>query len=365
MGMPLLDAVIIFGSLALVNYFWVMVIRQGEAFDYLLVNISLPGFSLVFLLSATLAGIYDKKYKPYKAMYSSLVAIIVMLAVYSMLPERFRFSRGVIFFGGITALINIALFRWILVKNNLVEDRDETKKSRQTVIVGTKEEYEETVGLLEKAGLSHRIIGRVATNGKKENALGSLADLNTLVESIGVKELIFCGGKLKYGTIIKLLQQLPGNLSIRFHSFGSKSIVGSDSKDTSGEFVSEDANFQMNDPYQRRMKRLADIAFSVFLFVTFPVHLFTVGFDFLKSAFGVLIGKKTWIGYYEADKKLPALKPAIFTATGETPGSGKKVKESSAQIDYWYAMQYEWKHDVKLMIKYYKNLDTSAGLQKG
>jgi O-antigen biosynthesis protein len=356
-GLPLVDAIIIFSSLQLVKILWIRFARGGYGFINHIVNLSLPGFTLVFLVAASFAGIYDNKYRPTKALYSAIVAIVVMLAVYSLLPEMYRFSRAVILLGGLAALVFITLFRWILSKWSLVDDEGETKKRQQTLIVGTRDEFLQVKELMEKSGISERIIGRVAANGLKEDALATFEELTTFSESIHVKEIVFCQGFLSYSTIIKKVQQLPKNLSVRFHASGSESIVGSDSKDTAGEFVSPEGNFEIAQPYEKRMKRMVDIGVAFFVLFTFPVQLLIVGVNPVYNAIHVLIGSKTWVGYTHPDAKLPALKPGVFNTTGYPSTHSAPVEEQSIQnIDYWYAKNYYWLHDLKLLVKNYRKL---------
>lgn len=113
-----------------------------------------------------------------------------------------------------------------------------------TIIVGTQEEYEEIKTLLAKAGIDRKIFGRIATGLlEEENALGTVDQLKELVDDLAVTEIIFCEGKLGYSSIIKIVEDLPEKLSFRFHSHGTESIVGSDSKETTGEFVTVDKKF--------------------------------------------------------------------------------------------------------------------------
>lgn len=355
-GLPLFDALIIFASFNLVTYLWVNYVREGHGFTNNLVNMALPGFTLVFLAAATLAGIYDSKYKPAKAFYSALVAIIAMLAVYSLLPERFRFSRGVILFGGLTALLFITLFRWLLLKWGVVSNTDDAKKQQQTIIVATPAEFKEVKELMVRSGLKDRIMGRVAANGVKEDALGTIDQLVMLAESMRIREIIFCKGYLSYAAIIDTIQQLPPNISVRFHAYGSKSIVGSDSKDTAGEFVSADGNFQINQPYQKRMKRLLDIGISLFILFTFPVHILLIGYKTIPNSLLVLSGKRTWIGYTNSFNRLPVLAAGILSTTGFPVNNHQSSRESINLFDHWYARNYDWRQDLKILIKNYRRL---------
>lgn len=360
-GLPIVDAGLIFGSFQFVNIMWVNNVRSGNAFQPELINIAFPGFTLVFLFAATLAGMYDRKYKPSKAFYAALVAIVVMLATYSLLPESYRFSRGIILFGSMTATVLIVLFRWLLLQWKVVEDSDELNKHQQTLIVGTHKEYKEVERLLQRSGLEKRIMGRVAANGNKEDSISALDQLNTLLESIRLREIIFCEGYLSFKDIIQKIQQLPPHINVRFHAANSLSIVGSDSKDTSGESVTIDGNFELSQPFQLRRKRIVDLALALSILLTFPVHLVAGGKRIIYNALMVLTGKKTWIGYSHSTDKLPHLRKGVLATNGfPVNASSPLKKESLLKIDEWYARNYHWLQDVKLVVKHYDKLGKRA-----
>lgn len=354
-GLPLVDAVNIFIAFKITISLWIIVMRHSRHFNEHIVDVALPCFTIIFLTAAALAGIYDNKYKPLKAFYAALTSIIVMLAVYSLLPEQYRFSRGVILIGGAIALLFITVFRWLLLKLKIVHYEDESKKEYQTIVVGTNEEYAGVKKLFTVAGLQERIMGQISADGTKENNLGTVSDLENIAESINIGEIIFCQGFLSYSLIIGIIQNLPKNISLRFHAKGTESIVGSDSKDTSGESVSAQENFQIAQPYQKRMKRIADISVSLFLFVTFPVHLLLIGYKSLSNALIVLIGRKTWIGYSRNYANLPPLRNGVLSILPSVkflPENEKKL----FQIEYWYARNYDWKQDLKIIVKNYRRL---------
>lgn len=118
------------------------------------------------------------------------------------------------------------------------DGKDRSEKQGLTIIAGSEEEYDEVKTLLVNAGSEERITCRAAVFAKKGNEVCTVADLHSFIQNTPVREIIFCQGELKYSDIIKKLQDLPKEISIRFHTRGTKSIVGSDSKNTAGECIS-------------------------------------------------------------------------------------------------------------------------------
>lgn len=145
----------------------------------------------------------------------------------------------------------------------------------------------------------------------------------------------------------------------KFHAAGSSSIVGSDSKNTSGESVSIENGYKLADPYNRRLKRLLDMGISIVGIITFPLQLFIIRkpFPFFANCFAVLFAKKTWVGYAGAQKNLPLLQPGILTCNGIPVSAKQQLPDESLQMmNYWYARDYEPTGDLKLVLRMYRKL---------
>ncbi len=358
-GFIIIDSIIIFSCLRLVEKVWVQCVREGNHFDDKFLQIFIPGFTLLFLLSAALSGIYDNLYKPSKALLASFSAIIISLAGYSLLPEQYRFSRGVILIGGFTAGLAITLVRWFLLQLNWIKETNEEKKFQQTVIIGPLDEFNQTMSLLQQADLQERVLGRIKINGEDHQAIGHITQIESLIKNYRIKEIIFCIGHLSYHEVLQHIQTLPKGIYFKFKGKNAQSIISSDSKTTTGEALTSEGFYQIAQPYQRRMKRLLDVGFSLFVFITFPIHLLLLkkGNVVLKRACSVLLAKQTWIGYISYNQMFPALKPAYLNHTYLPNAARQKMKPENLQkLDMIYARDYDWMQDLKTIVQQYKNL---------
>jgi predicted branched-subunit amino acid permease len=109
--LPAIDAFLVWLSLKAATLLWISQLRNGKDFGVPFVTYALPLFSLVFIIAGAFMGLYDKFYKTSKAVLAAAFSVLCMLALYSLLPETIRFSRGVIFSGGMTGSILILLLR--------------------------------------------------------------------------------------------------------------------------------------------------------------------------------------------------------------------------------------------------------------
>jgi len=202
-------------------------------------------------------------------------------------------------------------------------------------------------------------LGRVAITENDTTGIGYWRRLNMLQPSVTFKEVIFCEGELSFKEIIDVVRELPRNIRIKFHAAKSQSIVGSDSKDTSGESLSKENGYKLADPYNRRIKRLIDFSTAILFLASFPVHFFFVRkpFSFMGNCFKVLFASRTWIGYTVNKKSLPPLRKAIIGSNGSPVNSKQGLPGESLQmVDQWYARDYEPLQDVKLIFRAYRQL---------
>jgi hypothetical protein len=164
---------------------------------------------------------------------------------------------------------------------------------------------------------------------------------------------------LSFKDIIDGVQTIPKDVRVKFHASKSQSIVGSDSKDASGETLSKEDGFKIADSYNRRIKRLIDVTSSAAFIVTFPFHFIFVRnpLSFFNNCFQVFAARKTWIGYTTDGKNFPHLRRAVIGCNGASLKSEQQLPaESLRMVDYWYARDYEPVQDIKILWKSYRKL---------
>jgi O-antigen biosynthesis protein len=358
-GLPLIDAGIILLSFFLTKYWWNHFIRHDVNYSPNVLLIAFPVFTVIFLITAYYTGLYDKVYHRLQLIRSTMAATLILLSGYALLPETLRFSRGIIVFGIVLTFVLMSLLRWLFIKWKLLDVINEEEEHRQTVIAAGAEDYMAVTALMDEAGMKERVLGRVNTNGiVSENALGSMEQLPQLLKKYPVKEVIFCEDGLTFKRIIETIQLLPAGIRNKFHASGSKSIVGSDSSNVSGDYVSTDKKFAIGSPGSRRSKNLLDKMVALLLLLSFPVHFFTQKkpSGFFKNVLAVLLGKKTWVGYATAGQHLPQLKTGIITSTSLPAQLNELPTESLRASDEWYATGYTTYTDLKKIGRGYRYL---------
>lgn len=359
LGLPIIDALFILLSFWLMKNIWNEFVKTDTQYENRLIWIAFPVFTIVYLIVAYYAGLYDRWYKRSELVRSTMIATIVLLAGYALLPEQYRFSRAIILFGALLAFILISVLRWMLVETEVLSSNREKEEHANTLIVASEKEYQEVTQLMTDAGLSEKVLGRVSIREGESSAIGHWSGLHQLIKEFSFREVIFCKGDLSFKNIVEYIPQLKGKVKLKIHTAKSGSIVGSDSRYTVGEAVSKENGFKLSDPYYRRQKRLLDVSFAVLSLLIFPVQLFLVKkpFSFFKNCFSVILAHKTWVGYIQEGKNLPVLYPGILTCNGLPRAARQELPYQSLQMmNYWYARDYEPVTDIKLVWKAYRKL---------
>jgi GT2 family glycosyltransferase len=352
-GLPVIDALLILFSFWLMKLFWYGYVRTDIRYDESLLAIAFPSFTFIFWIAAYYAGLYDGSFRHAKLLKASITAGLVTLAAYSILPETVRFSRAIVLLAPLLAYILMALLRQLLVSSGRIETDDEEEEKRQTLIVGAATEYDRVLKLLKDAGRHERVLGRVAVTENENSVVGYWKNLPQLLGSVPVKEIIFCEGTLSYADIINSLPLHISSIRIKFFAAAGNSIIGSDSKNTSGEFIARQQQFNIQHPVKKRGKRLLDMLLAIFLLITYPLQLFIIKnpLGLLRNIIEVMAAKKTWVGYTIHEQSLPVLRRSVIGCNGLRLTDNKLPEESLQRVDFWYASDYEIWKDIELIIK--------------
>jgi GT2 family glycosyltransferase len=356
-GLPLIDAVLILIAFWLAKYSWSHLVKPDIIYSRSLLTIAFPAFTCIYLLAAYYAGLYDRYEIRGRLVRSTMIATVAVLTVYSLLPEQYRFSRAILLLGSLFSFTLLYLSRYLLLRVGVLSN--ESLEKRQTLVAGTSGEYARVMELMGALGLQDRVLGRVAVDEGKHDSLTTLEELVPFIRSLPVREVIFCENSLRFSEIIRKADELRGRVRIRITAQGSGSIVGSDSKDSSGDTFSMDRRYQIDAPENRRGKRGVDMFVALIILSLLPLHFFfnRHPFGMIANAFRVLGGTRTWIGYTTTGVDLPRLRRGVLGSNG-WPIVPEKHEHSDGSylLDQLYARDYSAFGDIERVWKGYGHL---------
>jgi FlaA1/EpsC-like NDP-sugar epimerase len=240
--LPLADAALLYGLFRLIIPLWENYRFEGE-YNYpaLFTGIIVPVYTLATVLSVYLTGGYKLPSKLVDAIKGIVISASAILVIYSVLPLDFRFSRAVVLLGGLSALIIIPLYRFLLsvAGSGLIENP--WAKTRRTVIVGDEEGLTNIRILLEDKGISSFIAGRVSVrlDDLSPDVLGNIEQIKEVIRINRINEVIFSTRELTASQIITSMHLLSDcNVIIKIAPTGEKLIIGSKSVNYSNEIFS-------------------------------------------------------------------------------------------------------------------------------
>ena len=370
-ALPLLDAVLLFGGLIGLKYFWARYYYDDPGYyDPKFVWFNIPLYIAVWLGSVFFTGGYDERYNLRRLVRGLVIGTVVLSAIYGYLPLELRPSRAIVLLGAVWAVVGLSAMRTFIHffrTGNLAVGRS---RPDNLVIVGTEAESERVRNLLGQAQVRKNFIGTVLPAGiydlrftNDDLGKGVLASLNRLdevVQIFKIDEVIFCSKDVSSEEIMQWMTRLGSGLGYKIVPKESISIIGSSSKDAAGELYTIEIRFNIASPMAQRNKRVLDLmlAFCFLLLAVGFLFLVKNRIGFLKNIFRVLAGKKSWIGYAlpkseirnPKSESLPRTRPGVLTPLDALPG--RQLDAPTIQrLNFLYAKDYDVWRDLEIVWK--------------
>ena len=347
--LPLIDAGLLLSSLMTMKILWIKNIKVDTQYSNALLAVFFGSYILIWLTSIFVNGGYDKPYKPTRVMRGMLIGGLITLVIYGLLPETFRFSRGITVMGALLGTLCILSIRKGMQLLGVKSVEPDNLSQQKVLIIGNSEEEAEIKHLLDKAFIDKKIIGTVSpTDEKENNQLGIFSLTKQVCKLYKVTEIIFAQQQLSFQKIIDTIQSCGPLMDYKIHSMGTDSIIGSNSKNTAGDLYSTEIVYTISTVANKRNKRLVDILISIvmILFAPFFIWFAKNKRSYLINLFFVLMGSKTFVGY--EDEQLPTLKPYLLDVFPtiekfNIPNSNKE------HLNWIYAKNYDAWQDIQLI----------------
>jgi GT2 family glycosyltransferase len=365
-SLPLADAILLFGGLFEIKIFWEqnVVFIDGGKFPNELVAVAIPFYIFVWLYSVFLSGGYDRPIHLLKIFRGLIIGSILILTIYSLLPEHLRFSRALIVLGAIWGLISMIGLRYLLHLFKVKGYRIGGRMIKRFIIIGEKDEAERVAELIRRADMKPGFIGLVSilenpVEGK--GFIGHLGQIKDIINIYKIDEIIFCAKDLPAQQIIDYMSEFnDSQLEFKIAPPESLSIIGSKSINTIGDVYIIDLN-SITKVHNRRSKRFLDIITALVLLTLSPVIIFIVKkpAGLLKNIAKVIAGKKSWVGYrytnYSGKHKLPPIKRGVLNPTDQLDEYTIPT-DTIDRLNLLYARDYKIMNDVNILWKGFRTL---------
>lgn len=354
-GAPVFDVLLMSADLYLLHFLWEDYIKQQEGivFPYTFYYFNIPIYLCCWLFSMWLSGVYDKHAKWQRLLAGLTLGTLLIGFLYAFFPLSLRTSRGIILVGFIVNFVVLFVTR-LLYRAMSGNMNGYFSDTRNMLIVGRQADTESVWNFIQITGLKRNYLGFLSDevrDMRAERYLGNSSQLEEIVDIFKAEEVIFCADAVSAQTIIDSMSKMGEGVEYKIASENSVAIIGSNSKDSSGDLYTFDIGFNLNKPLYRRLKRLTDILVSLVGILSFPVTIFFVSreISFFSSCLAVLFNRKTWVGYQhtfpeERKLKLPVLKPAVLPIAAKVPNASIAEK-----LHLLYAKDYTPVKDLEII----------------
>ena len=360
---PLADALLIYAGIFFIKDYWEHHVFMAETTYYppLFMAAVVPGYILFWLFGVYLNGGYDPPPRAYRIVRGVVLGTLAILVVYALLPASLRFSRALILLGSAWAALSMLMTRTLFTLIHHKRISLDASPAKRALVVGDGQEAKKILDLLRRSG-NITFSGLASLKHEKphdHDFLGTIAQVNEIIEIYRINEVIFCAAEMSSETIIDQMSSLTDHeVSFKIAPPESLFIIGSNSIEAFGDLFAISIN-AINRPENRRMKRLLDLMICGMVLLGLPVHLFFVKNrkGLIHNLLAVLAGKRSWVGYHpsEENHKLPRIKNGVLY-----PDDVVKNKtlhpDTISNLNKMYAKDYKPENDLTIVLKAYRKM---------
>ena len=370
-ALPLMDAILMMGGLLFLKYFWARYYYHDPGYyDPKFVWVNMPFYTALWMGAVFFTGGYDEPFNLRRLVRGLLIGTLILSAVYGFLPLEYRPSRAILLLGAVWAIAGTAALRTAIHFFKTGNFGVGTSRPDNLVIAGSVAESERVRNLLGQAGVPKNFIGTVSplsnsdfqmnNDGFGGNILASLDRLDEVVQIFKIDEIIFCSQDVSSEDIMQWMTRIGPGVDYKIVPKESISIIGSSSKDTSGELYTIEIRFNIASRMARRNKRVFDLLLSVscLLFIVPLLFLVNKKGGCLRNIVRVVSGKKSWVGYASGDRlatNLPGIRPGVLTPL-DALGKRQLDEMTIQRLNFLYAKDYNIWRDLEVVWKGKKNL---------
>ena len=355
--LPILDALFLLGGTFWFMNYYESEVKQaaGEYYPQAVDDYGIPIMVLVYIFVFAINGVYRIPTSFKNIIRGVFSASLVVLIVYALLDESYRFSRAIILFSVLWCLFIVPAYRFLLntFKVNVLEE----EKENRIAIIGKAEEIKRIDKLIKSTILSPQITCYINASNEDDgfDYTGKLYQIEDIIEIYDISELVFCSKDISSEEIIRLMGQLSRkNIDFKIAPPESLYIIGSNSNQQTGEYyvIGSDALLKTTN---QRNKRMLDLALAVFFLLTFPIFIWFGGSfkHYFNNLFKVLFGSSSFVGLSNNPKNQD-LKLKMRRGLMEPADQFPELKldaDSKSRIEFEYCRDYKVSTDFSIIFK--------------
>ena len=220
--MPIIDFGVIYTGMLILAKYWeqsVLIAPYPDVYRYLFI----PLYILVWIVSISINKGYRIPFSLQKTNRGILLGTIIILLIYSLLPETSRYSRAIIIFGAMWTTIAMNSIRYILHKLKIKQFYVGDESYRSILIFASKEEAERVSQLVQ---LNKRRPEKIGYYDLSEGI--ELQKIDELIKKEKINEITFCTKSIAISKIIDIIYKYQHlNIEFKIAPPGEQVLIGS------------------------------------------------------------------------------------------------------------------------------------------
>ncbi|MBZ0203354.1 MAG: glycosyltransferase [Ignavibacteria bacterium] len=234
-------------------------------------------YTIIWIITLIVSGSYNRmsRFSLIKPLNGILVGFFV-ISSFTYFFNEYAFSRVVVLRTAFNGFILIMLWRLIAKVYNYAKSKGIFRIS-PTLIIGKNEETEKFITKLRtRVDTEYEFIGYVSADREHEPGfIGNLNNLNDIINSRKVRNVIFAKGELSNQSILDLMWNLRrDNINFKILSGDSDIILGKSAVDKIDDIYLMQIEYNINKKFNIFVKRLFDLSFGLLcLFTVYPIGL--------------------------------------------------------------------------------------------
>ncbi|HEX2937183.1 MAG TPA: glycosyltransferase [Bacteroidales bacterium] len=235
----ILDTAVFYMTLYFLVHFWeAWHFGNPHYFSPSMFYLVLPVYVAVCQLSLFLFKSYHTPYKIFNTIKAIIIAYVVILTIYALLPENMRYSRAIIVLGALAVGISALFNRLLLHLSGIKEYSLNSKKNKKIAIIGKLDEAQRIKTLLSHLNIESEQIEFIYPHETDIQApfFYNLSKAEQVIKEKHIEEIIFCANDMATAAIIKQMKKLtPTGIDFKIAIPGSNTVIGSNSSKTAGD----------------------------------------------------------------------------------------------------------------------------------
>ncbi|HAF31002.1 MAG TPA: glycosyl transferase family 2 [Bacteroidales bacterium] len=362
--LPVLDICSIFLAYYFIKPIWENYKFQGQGhYPEEFLMLAVPSYIFIWIICIWFNGGYSKQIKISRLFKAIIIGTLVILILYALLPESLRFSRALILIGSFLAFFITLINRVLLHFIKFFPQKFKRNRKLRIVIAGLNDEIKRVERIIFEAEIKPDIIGKVSPTVEFQESyhIGTISQLDEIIKIHKIDEIVFCAKNIPSNQIIAAMLRLSYfNIDFKIAQPDTLSIIGSNSIESAGELYTVEIN-SISKQKNKVNKRIFDVVSSFVILICSPLLLLflKIPSKSINNSVNVLLGFKTWVGYYRKGdvntNNLPQIKEEILT-----PLDLVSKKEFSDSFIYnsnvAYAKNYTIWNDLKILLRGFKQI---------